>query len=453
MARSNRRRRWTTAWAASLAVALAPLSATTAAATPTTQTHHSGVVSWIRRHAHRVNALPSGHAPPSRLSPLRRVAHDAAVVSLGASTEGAQEFAGATQGLTRYLITHMGFRTIAIEDDWTAGVLLNRYVLQGRGDLRDVVPQLAPRFRTHRMMRFVRWVRHYNLTHRHDVRFFGTDATTTRRLAYDIVTDYVAAAAPARSAQLRRYFATIRPDTDDIWAYNAHFYQEVRDKQRYVELAERTYRLVAELPSHHDDPAYQTALHSARTIKAYYTIAALRPTGYRDALMAHNIRWFRHRRHARTVYISASAHTAVDPDLTVSYPPRPTWTTTTAGTYLRRAYGSRYVSIGLTFGHGSVTTGFAEGDPRSFRVPPPDPGSAEDMLSRVHARCYLLVLDQPAPSRVADWLHSPSRLRVISAGSFDPSRAADYAISDGSLRQWFDALVHVRRISAAPLMG
>lgn len=38
-------------------------------------------------------------------------------------------------------------------------------------------------------------------------------------------------------------------------------------------------------------------------------------------------------------------------------------------------------------------------------------------------------------------------------GSYDPSQADEYFMGGGSLDQWFDALVHTRRITATHLMG
>lgn len=439
---------------AGLAIGLIAYAAPAASAEPARPAgaDHSAVVSWIQDAAHPANSLPSGHPPPS-LPAIEAITRDAAVVGLGASAEGTRELDGSSQSLARYLVRREGFRSIALEDDWTAGVLLNAYVRTGDGNLRALVAQLAPRFRTPAMLRFVRWVRRYNRAHADDVRFIGMHATSTRRLAYDAVTDYVAAVAPDLLAELRGYYKRIRPDTDDIWAYNDYFYQQVRNKRAYVRLARKAYRLVEHLPVDHDSRDYQLARHNAYTIRAYYTFAALHPRGYSDALMAHNLAWWRQRTGDKVVALSAVVHMAVDPDLHLTYPPRPEHTFKTAGAYLHDRYGDRYVSVGLTFGHGSVTSGMATGHARRYPVPPPRRDHAEHTLGRTHWRCYVLGLDAPAPAAVRAWLGEPARLHVISMGSYDPTRARDPLITGGSLHQWFDALIHTRRVTATHLFS
>ncbi|MGH3322024.1 MAG: erythromycin esterase family protein [Streptosporangiaceae bacterium] len=412
----------------------------------------SAVTTWLRHHAHPANSLPSG-VPSPALRPVRAVVDDAVVVGLGAAAEGARELGTSAQGVTRYLVQTKGFRSIAIEDDWTAGVLLNRYLRTDDGNLRDLVAHMAPRFRTPQMLRLVHWVRRYNRTHPEALRFVGIDATSTRALAYDAVIDYVRKAAPDRLADLRADYGPITPHTDNIWDYNDYFYNEVRDKEKYVRLAEKGYRLVKELPVDHGSEGYRLALHNAYTIMAYYTFAARHPRGYRDQLMAHNLVWWRHRTGDKIVALSAIVHTAVDQDLGLSYPPRPLRTMKTAGAYLRDRYGHRYVSIGFTFGHGAVTSGIATGRPRRYAVPPPSDGEVGHVLGRTRWRCYLLDLDEAALPVVRKWLNGPTEIRVINIGSYDPARSGEYFMGDGSLRQWFDAVIHTRRVTASRLLG
>lgn len=434
--------------------ALALLVGPVTAAHPTTPTggDRGAVADWIRHNAHPANALPSGHPSPRQLHPIQGVVGDAVVVGLGAQAEGTHELSGASRAVTGYLVKQMGFHTIALEDDWTAGVLLNAYLRTGHGDLRKIVAQLAPRFRTNQMVSFVRWVRRYNHTHGEDVRFVGIDATSTRQVAYDAVADYVADVAPDRLPELRGLYELIRPRTENIWDWNDYFYQQVQDKRPYVKAARKAYRLVRDLPVDHHRRGYRLALHNAYTIRAYYTIAALHPTGYRDKLMAHNLIWWRARTGEKVVALSAP-HMAVDAELRVSYPPHPTRTLRTAGTYLRDRYHHRYVAIGFTFGHGSVTSGLASGQLRRSSVPAASEEAAEHLLGQVPWRCYLLDLRTPAPAAVRAWLSRPSRLRTISMGSYDPARAAEYFVGGGSLRQWYDALVHTPRVTAVHLIG
>ena len=60
---------------------------------------------------------------------------------------------------------------------------------------------------------------------------------------------------------------------------------------------------------------------------------------------------------------------------------------------------------------------------------------------------YLLDLRAPAPPRVRSWLRVPAVLRAVGP-SYDPASDASYLMSGGSLRGWFDVLVHQGLVTA-----
>ena len=81
--------------------------------------------------------------------------------------------------------------------------------------------------------------------------------------------------------------------------------------------------------------------------------------------------------------------------------------------YLREHFGSRYASVGFTFDHGTVNSGWGGPPftPRPFPVPPPPRGFAERPLGEV----------------------------------------AHY-MTGGSLHQWFDVLLHRQAVVPSRLL-
>ncbi|MFI5531790.1 erythromycin esterase family protein [Kitasatospora sp. NPDC051853] len=84
------------------------------------------------------------------------------------------------------------------------------------------------------------------------------------------------------------------------------------------------------------------------------------------------------------------------------------------GDFLREQLGDGYLSVGLTFDHGSFNAFDHDGAPGQFTVGPAAPGTAEHTLDRVRHRDFVVDLrSAPAPAR--DWLAAPHTLKNIGA--------------------------------------
>ncbi|MFR9726325.1 erythromycin esterase family protein [Streptomyces sp. MS19] len=108
----------------------------------------------------------------------------------------------------------------------------------------------------------------------------------------------------------------------------------------------------------------------------------------------------------------------------------------TAGSLLRERLGEAYVSVGLTYHHGRVPEVLG----------PPGDGLAEAVLGAVGADAYLLGLRAAdgLPEAVRAWLAGPARVRIVG-----PDPAAPLIADGASLREWFDALLHVHTLTPA----
>ncbi|MFL1379345.1 erythromycin esterase family protein [Nocardiopsis protaetiae] len=166
---------------------------------------------------------------------------------------------------------------------------------------------------------------------------------------------------------------------------------------------------------------------------------ALRGLAGIEWTLAEGVTRWRERTGDRIVYWGGSAHTAVGDPRTVS-PSSPPETHRNMGGYLRDRLGDGYRSIGLTLGRGSI----------GVPLPAPAAGTIDAVLDEAAtgAPGYLLDLRAPRPPEVARLLDAPTRTRLIGP-FYDPAEDEDHHLSGGALTSWFDAVVHVPRVTPA----
>jgi erythromycin esterase len=383
------------------------------------------VTRWIVDNAHPLTTLDPA-APRADLEPLARLVGGATIVGLGASTRGAHELTVLMHRVVRLLVEDVGFRSLAVEDDWTTGIQIDEYLRTGVGDPRALAAEAWVPFRTEEFLDVIRWMRSYNEHHPADpVRFVGVDIARVRSLAYDAVADHVRHAAPDRFDELEAHYATLRPATgiDE----HIEWYRGQPDKQPFIDHARQAHELVAGLPA---GAGHALALHHARVVVDFYEYHSTESLGYAEQRLAENTIWWHQHTGDRIVYWGGSGHTANS--RTRSFSPSSTSEPEhNAGSYLRDHYGPRYVSIGLTFDHGAVP------DP----VPPPPRAFADAALGAAGLDAYLLDLHASRPAPVGAWLTSPARVRLIGP-RFDPDDNAGFHLTGGSLAEWFDILIH-----------
>ncbi|MFE2040238.1 erythromycin esterase family protein [Streptomyces sp. NPDC059477] len=154
------------------------------------------------------------------------------------------------------------------------------------------------------------------------------------------------------------------------------------------------------------------------------------------SLAEDTIRW-QERTADRIVYWGGLGHTADSRPRTGS-PSSPPVPHRTAGSHLREHFGAGYVSIGLTFHHGTLP----------YAVPAPPADFADTVLGTAGPGSYLLDLRAEAPATVRTWLDTPTRTRLIGP-FYDAADDSAFHLAGGSLTDWFDAVVHTQEVTAA----
>jgi erythromycin esterase len=114
-----------------------------------------------------------------------------------------------------------------------------------------------------------------------------------------------------------------------------------------------------------------------------------------------------------------------------------------AGSYLRCWYGQRYLSIGFTFDHGTVSLGPGA----TMTMPQPAQDWFERPFAEVGADQFALDLRTPAPPAVRSWLEAPMLTRGL------PDRGPDAYMAGGSLAEWFDVIVHRQEVTRVEPVG
>lgn len=157
--------------------------------------------------------------------------------------------------------------------------------------------------------------------------------------------------------------------------------------------------------------------------------------------LAENTIWWHGRTAHKIVYWGGTAHTVNGNPRTVS-PSTPPATHRNAGSYLREYFGPRFVSVGLTFHHGSMP----------YPVPTPPAEYAEATLASAGLDAYLLDLHATRPDPVQAWLDAPAKTRLIGP-HYDPNQDASHHLSGGSISDWFDAILHQQEVTPARFLA
>lgn len=409
------------------------------------------VVAWLDRTAVGL-ASTDPRAPLDDLHAFGRMIGPATVVGLGESTHGSREQFRVKHRLVRYLVEQRRFRTVAFETDFAGGVEMDRYVVTGEGDPEALVRDMSsPMWGTEEIRDLLVWMRDYNRTHADKVRFLGTDVLTLREQSFAEVTSYVRRNAPELSDELERELALIRPTLPRYEHMRWYFEQSDERKQELIAAAQRASALVDGVQARVPRLQREYAEQHARAILGWYvnySTDGFRPE--REQFIAESIGWWQRLHGGRVAYWAASAHTSSAPRLTYRLPGQE-FTLTMAGGHLRERLGRRYVSVGLLFHHGAITSDFTTGF-GSHPVAAPPPGLVDHTLGAATRADYYVDLHARAPRPVQSWLDAPAALRMIHPQYNEDDDGSGYVMSVDSLSTAFDVLLQVRESSPTRLL-
>lgn len=404
------------------------------------------VESWIGQHAQAIQIAPD--AAGRDLGWLDRVVAGARLIGLGESTHGSSEQSQVKHRLIRRLVERHGVRTIAFEDDFGSGVLIDRYLTTGQGDPRSLVDQMAfPLLATEEILDLVEWLRDWNESHTDQVRFLGTDLLQLRKSSFDDVTSYVRAHAADRLGELEADLADLNPP-DGMSPFAWYECLGPAGRQARIAAAERVVALVEDVDGP-DRWQREYAEQHVRAILGWFRNYA--EDGFRadrERFIADSIQWWQNLSgHRKTVYWAANVHTAAAPTLTFRTPEEAR-TGTMAGGILERRLGRQYVSIGTWFGSGEISSPGWRPEPQPIVAP-----LATMLEATLHgARPINIAIDlrgRQRPAPVRDWLDGSHTMRMILPEYVAGHDGNDYTMTVDGLDDAFDAAIYLPVTSAS----
>lgn len=389
---------------------------------------------WLRSAAQPIFGTDAADTGPELRKLTDRLA-TATVVGIGESTRFSRQTYGVRDRIFRALVTEHGFRTLALQDNARSGARLDAYVRTGAGDARQVLAGAWRPLRTSETVATLEWIRAYNLAHPDDpVGVLGVQPPAAEPADYDEVLARVRRWAPDRLAELEAHLAPIR--TAHRIDEHVQRHRGIHPGRPFAEDARAAFALVESLPRPVDTDAaaeFTTALELLRSIVEFHerSVAGRGGFGGGDPEPARTLIEHHTRTGARIVYWDGTAHTAATAPSAGAGTAPPM---RTEGAQLRGHFGAAYRSVAIGFHHGDL--GVAQ-------APDPLPDLLDAILGAVDLPAWFVDLGGDAPAAVRSWATAPARLRVIS-GVYDPARDEEARFRVESLRDAFDALIHIR---------
>jgi erythromycin esterase len=434
-------------------------------------------VEWARSAAKPIEA-PSRRLRQELMSTLGNMIGEAPLVGVSEGIHEATEPLEFRNRAFQYLVENKAFTAIAIESGIVEGRVVDRYVLGGPGDLSTVLAQgigwtfdQLPQNRE-----LVEWIRTYNTDPHHvrKVHFYGFDvpgspgnADAKRGLDTALATalEYLNHVDHASAAQLRArlspFLASLR--FDPRRALKGSHYDQLTPMQRdsltaaiadLVALMERKEGPYSERSTLSDyEWAYRAAIgarqtdewlrqipegwrsptdgwHPSQSQSQFLSLA----TDVRDRAQADNLAWIVEREGSQgKVLIYASRyHLSTQPIETSWWSSNPVdrGAQQPAGTYLRRRFGKRLVTVGNLIGGGTFGCKSVQVLKRAGREP------LDGLAGTVGLPNFLLDLRSSPPS-VMHWLNQKLQM----------GEGADtLTLADGRA---FDILYYVDSVSSA----
>lgn len=267
------------------------------------------------------------------------------------------------------------------------------------------------------------------------MRLFGINRPGAQQYHYDAIIDYVRRAAPQHLDAVKAHLAPPR----SAHRIDEHIqrFRGIHPGRPFADSARDAYDLVAALP---EGGEREHILRYARIIWDHHsnTIAAGRGFAEWMGLAADTI-LERHRdTGAKIVFWDGIAITANARHMKVKIGGD---AFASVGARLRDRLGSKYLSMLVAFGEGEIHEG--------VKVPTPPADYVETDLAADDPYC--LDLRAAAPEGVARWLHGSHKIRLI-PGVYDPAEDEQHHVLAPSLREWFDVLAFIPRITPTALL-
>src|SRR3989344_8289989 len=133
------------------------------------------MVDWLKGHAIEIKTVQPQENQQD-LALLKNVIDTSQVVGLGEATHGNKEFFQIKHRLIKFLITGMGFDTVAFECPEQRAKKIDDYIKTGEGSEDQILEGLGYEvWRTQEVLDLINWLREFNSTSGRQISFYGCD--------------------------------------------------------------------------------------------------------------------------------------------------------------------------------------------------------------------------------------------------------------------------------------
>src|SRR5215470_9958603 len=409
------------------------------------------VIGWLK-----ANVLPIASAEPGTdfkdLEQLRPLIGDARIVSLGEATHGTREFFQLKHRMIEYCVSQLGFTMIGFESEYGATLAVNDYVLNGKGNARDVVAGMGFwTWDTEEVVALVEWVRSWNIANSRKVKFYGFDmqdspASGMHLLGYlERVAPHLAAVCEQNIAPLASAYAA-----DDLRLMPAIVRDQAASQLATLLDAFTTQR--ADWISRSSETEWHLARQSAIVLDQFARINAMdneslswaKSWRFRDSCMAANVRSLLDAEGpgTRAVLWAHNGHVQRSPSVFFKV-----IELTNMGSHLHTMFGNEMVVFGFAFNQGSFRANDETGKLRDHTVPPAPEGYIDAALAATGLPLLALDLANiPPDGPLARWLAAkPSQRSIGAVFHGDHTNYSEVA----NPRDKYDVLLFVERTTAA----
>lgn len=366
------------------------------------------VTAWFRN-----AAIPITGTNPATESddflPLEHVIGDARIVAMGEATHGTHEFFQLKHRMLEFLVERMDFTVFAIEANWPESLVVNDYVLNGKGDPEQALGGLYFwTWDTQEVLQMIEWIRSYNRDprHRRKVQFLGFDMQVTQ-VAVSNVIAYLEEVDPNEAKVGREILAPLQDQMVE---------REYPEKP--AEFRKKTAQGIESMLSSFDqrkaayvktssNKEWELARHNLEIVSQAEEMLAHGSPSARDRAMAANVKWILDHEPPDTKIMlwAHNLHVASLPGGDASM-----------GSSLRKVYGQQMVVCGFAFDYGSFQAIGPHQSLRTFSVAPAGPNTFDAALAQTGIPIFAIDLRAaPSDGVVGDWLNTPQRMREIGA--------------------------------------
>lgn len=395
-------------------------------------------VKWLEKHSKAIKTtIPTDSIQD--LKPLNEMVGSASIVGLGEATHGAHEIFTMKHRIVNYLVSEKGFSNIVLEDNWDNALMLDKYVLTGKGDPSKY---LNPVLNTKEIVNMLKWIKNYNAdpNHKKKIRIIGMDIQTVNKGVYEKIKRYVKKYSPDLVPSLEEKLNGLMLVTKDLNTFSS---LQKEEKEKYISDGKQISTLLEQNKSKLNGNSKEFAWiqQHARIIEQFTTMTTEmleNPSEFylkHDIAMYENAKWTEEHL-GKTIVWAHNGHISKTNMLPFVYPKM-------SGQHLVEHYGKRYVTIGTSVYKGKYNVYNTNDEYGPYgELDTKDSNSYNYTLGKVKKDQYLIDL-RKANGSVKAWLNEqhPIFAGITTVGPGFPSTV------DIKLDQTFDILVQIQNVS------